>query len=73
MGEVIKLYGHPGEECLETFVQHVRSGEVASFVVCAVMKDGNVGTALCAPSDDLYRLLGLLEATKSELLSYHEV
>jgi hypothetical protein len=73
MGEVVKLFENTGESCIEEFVKLVKDEKVISFVVCAVLEDGSVGSAIHSPQEDLYRLIGLLEASKSELMRYHEV
>jgi hypothetical protein len=73
MGEVVKLFENTGESCIEEFVKLVRDEKVTSFVICAVLEDGAIGSAIHSPQEDLYRLIGLLEATKAELLRYHEV
>ena len=73
MGEVVKLFENTGESCIEEFVKMVRDEKVMSFVICAVLEDGSVGSAIHSPQEELYSLIGLLEATKTELLRYHEV
>jgi hypothetical protein len=72
MGEIIKLFENTGESCIEEFVSLVKDEKISSFVLCAILTDGSVGSAIHSPQEDLYRLIGLLEATKTELIRYHE-
>ena len=71
MGDVIRLFPD-GVEAAEMLKAEIERGNVGSFVICAILKNNTVASAIHMPDRDLYSLIGLLEAVKSELVSRHE-
>lgn len=75
MGNVVELFPKDDTaiQSLETLKEMIEAGRCRSFVICATLDDNTVASVIHQPGIDLYTLIGLVEAVKSELLDHHEV
>ena len=71
MGDVVNLFGNETEEVFKLLLEKVRKGEIRSYALCCLCEDDGIIYHVDAPEYDLYRLLGLLEGIKSDLLQFH--
>jgi len=71
MGEVVNLFSSETEEVFKLLLEKVRNGEVRSYAICCLCEEDGIIYHVNTPEYDLYRLLGLIEGIKSDLLKYH--
>ena len=74
MSNVVELFpkDNTAIQSIETLKEMIESGRCRSFVICAALGDNTVASVIHQPDLDLYTLIGLVEAVKSELLDLHE-